>query len=75
MKSESPLVGIIASLASEHGGNVSDRGIVAIAGSINNESLTNGMRNADDLTNTSNYFQSKNEANQWLCYDFKHGKV
>jgi hypothetical protein len=27
------------------------------------------------LTNTSNDFNSRNEANQWFCYDFKNRKV
>jgi hypothetical protein len=59
MKSESPLEGIIAGLTAEHGGNVSDRGIVAISGSIHSESSSYAARNATDLTNTSNYFHSK----------------
>jgi hypothetical protein len=75
MKSESPLDGIIASLTTEHGGNVSDRGIVAISGSVYSESPGNAARNAADLTNTSNYFKSKGEANQWLCHDFENRKV
>jgi hypothetical protein len=38
-------------------------------------SETQPVFDAADLTNTSNYFQSKNESNQWLCYDFKNRKV
>jgi hypothetical protein len=75
MKSESPFEGMIAGLTSKHGGNVCDRGIVAISGSIYNDSASNAARNAADLTNTSNYFNSKCESNQWLCYDFKNRKV
>jgi hypothetical protein len=75
IKSESPLDGIITGLIAEHGGNVSDQGIVTISGSSDSESLGYAARNAADLTNTSNYFHSKNEANQWLCYDFRNRKV
>jgi hypothetical protein len=75
MKSESPFDDIIAGLTAEHGGNVSNQSIVAISSSIYSESPTYAARNAADLTNTSNHFHSKNEANQWLCYDFKNRKV
>jgi hypothetical protein len=49
MKNESPLDGIIAGLTAEHGGNVSDRGIVAISGSVADESAGFAARNAADL--------------------------
>jgi hypothetical protein len=75
MKNESPLDGILASLTAEHSGNVSDQGSVVISGSIYNDSSRYAARNAADLTNTSNYFHSKNEPDQWLCYDFTNRKV
>jgi hypothetical protein len=39
------------------------------------ESPSHAARNVANLTNTSNIFHSKNEPNQWICYDFKNRKV
>jgi hypothetical protein len=71
-QSGSPLSGIIAYLTSQHGGNVSDRGIVNVSGSTTYSSYI--AKNAVDLLSTS-YFQSLSQPNQWLCYDFKNRKV
>jgi hypothetical protein len=71
-QSASPLVGIIFYLTSQPGGNVHDRGIVNISGSTFQSSYV--AKNAIDLLSTS-YFDSQNEPNQWLCYDFKDRKV
>jgi hypothetical protein len=67
-----PLSGIIAYLTSQHDGNVSDRGIVNVSGSTICSS--NVAKNAVDLLPTC-YFNSMNEPNQWLCYDFRDRKV
>jgi hypothetical protein len=75
MKKESVIDGIIAGLTSEHRGNVCDRGIVAISDSIISDSTSSAPRKAGDLMNTLNHFCSKNESNQWLCYDFKDCRV
>jgi hypothetical protein len=56
MMNESPLDGIIAGLTAEHGGHVSDRGIVTISGSIDSESPNCAARNTADLTSTSCFF-------------------
>jgi hypothetical protein len=56
-------------------GNVSDQDIVAISGSIDDDSSNSAVRNAIDLTNTSHYFHLKGELNQWLCSDVKNRKV
>jgi hypothetical protein len=60
-------------LTSEHGGNVSDRGIVTVSGSTTYDSLY-PAKNAVDLLSAS-LFHSQNEPNQWLCYDFKNRKI
>jgi hypothetical protein len=72
-QSDSPLCGIISYLTSQHGGNISDRGIVNVSGSTTFDSRY-PAKNAVDLLSTS-YFHSQNEPNQWLCYDFKNRKI
>jgi hypothetical protein len=72
-QSDSPLCGIISYLTSQHGGNVSDRGIVNVSWSTAYSS-SYSAKNAVDLLSTS-YFQSLNQPNQWLCYDFKNRKI
>jgi hypothetical protein len=69
-----PLVGIIASLTHRYGGNVHDRGIVNVSGTVYSGDATYAAKNAADLSTTS-FFQSKNEPNQWICYDFKDRRV
>jgi hypothetical protein len=63
---------MISYLTSKYGGNVSDEGIVNVSGSTTYGS--NVAKNAVDLLATS-YFYSRNEPNQWLCYDFKNRKI
>jgi hypothetical protein len=72
-QSDHPLCGIISYLTSKHCGNVSDQGIVNVSGSTTYDS-SYPAKNAVDLLSTS-YFQSVNQPNQWLCYDFKTRKV
>jgi hypothetical protein len=71
-KSDTPLSGIIAYLTSTHCGNVADRGIVNVSASTTNSS--NVAKYAVDLPSRS-CFESLNQPNQWLCYDFKDRKV
>jgi hypothetical protein len=71
-KCDGSLEGIISHLTAKHGGNVDERGIVAISGSTVHVSCF--PRYAADLR-TTNYFYSQNAPNQWLCYDFKTRKV
>jgi hypothetical protein len=67
------LDGIIAHMTREHGGNVHDRGIVDISAKSVHSSSYLG-RNAADLQSTT-FFHSLNEQDQWLCYDFKNRRV
>jgi hypothetical protein len=71
-QSDRPLCGIISYLTSKHCGNVQDKGIVNVSGSTTDYSYF--AKNAVDLLST-HYFQSRNEPNQWLCYDFKNRKI
>jgi hypothetical protein len=66
------LDGIISHLTREQGGNVHDRGIVDISSKSVDYSYVPKL--AADLQST-NYFQSVNESDQWLCYDFKDRRV
>jgi hypothetical protein len=69
LQQSSPLSGIISHLTSKHGGNVHDRGIVAVtASSCNGSSYL--AKYAVDMNETAT-FGSVNSPNQWLCYDFK----
>jgi hypothetical protein len=71
---EAPLDGMIAALTQQHRGNVVERGIVAMSGTVCGPESCYAPRNAADLTCT-NVFYSKNEPNQWLCYDFMDQRV
>jgi hypothetical protein len=68
----SPLDGIIAALTRSAGGNVHDQGIVDVSASSVNGNYPE--RNAVDL-GQQNYFQSENQPNQWLRYDFKDRRI
>jgi hypothetical protein len=70
--SDSPLDGIIAALTKECGGNVNDQTIVKVAASAFDSS--DYPKNAADLGNT-NHFQTPNQPNQWLRYDFINRRV
>lgn len=69
------LNGIIHYLTQTSGGNVGDNGTVAISSSSENGSYV--AKNAVDFEseNVQNYFQSIDQSNSWLKYDFKERKV
>ena len=66
--------GIINKLTEESGGNVNDKGEVKVT-----SSPTNGndviSKYAVDFDNNQHYFQSKNEPNSWIKYDFQERTV
>jgi hypothetical protein len=65
-----PFEGIISFLTRNCGGNVSDHGIVQIqSSSFLNE--THSPKNSADFTPGSPIFESKNELNQWIEWNFK----
>ena len=65
--------GIIHHLTEKCGGNVADKGIVNVTASSTNSNRL--PKNSVDLTNMGNYFQSSNQANSWIKYDFINSKV
>ena len=65
------LDGIVAHLTRECGGNVHDKGIVSVTAS---SVSTFPPKNAVDLGTGSEY-QSNEEKDVWLCYDFKGRSV
>lgn len=65
--------GIIHYLTKESGGNVNDNGTVKVTSSSVNSNFF--PKNSVDLENEENYFQTKNEQNSWLKYDFGDRKV
>lgn len=68
------LKGIIHKLTEESGGNVEDKGEVKVTSSPpNGNDLVS--KNVVDFDDNQNYFQSKNEQNSWIKYDFKERKV
>jgi hypothetical protein len=71
-KSSSPLHGIISYLTEKHSGNVHDKGVVNITASSVWSSYD--AKHAADL-GSDDYWESENEDNSWLCYDFKACRV
>ena len=73
-----PLQGIIAFLTRQYDGtlrNVHDQGIVNItASSVLNNKPCFHPKNAADFE-TEWQFYSENQANSWICYDFKERRV
>ena len=70
------LCGIIDHLMKESGGNVSDNGTVKVTSSkVNPHNPDRIARNAVDIHNNKKYFQSADEENSWLKYDFIEKKV
>jgi hypothetical protein len=69
-----PLEGIIASLTHRSGGNVHDLGVVNVSGTVCSDTRRYAAKNAVDI-GLKNYFFSKDEPNQWICYDFKNRRV
>jgi hypothetical protein len=70
----SPFEGIIAHLTREIGGNVADRGIVEITASSVWDDRYNAKYVAD-LTDVGHIFNSKNEGNQWIEWNFKNAEI
>lgn len=66
--------GIIRKLTQECGGNVHDKGVIAVTASSEDSSSLCAKR-AVDFDDIQTRFRSKNESNSWLCYDFKGRKV
>ena len=67
-----PLEGIIAYLTRECGGNVHEKGIVNVTAS--SVFGPYDQKNAVDL-DTDVFYESKNEKDTWICYDFKEQRV
>jgi hypothetical protein len=65
------LDGIISYLTGKCGGNVHDNSLISVTVS----GVTDHPKNAVDLRNRSTYFQSRDEPNSWICYDFKAMEV
>jgi hypothetical protein len=66
----SPQDGIISYLTKRFGGHVIDRNIVSITASSIGDRQSYPLRHVADFENQS-MFHTKNEANSWICYDFK----
>jgi hypothetical protein len=62
--------GIISYLAKRFGGHVIDRNIVSITASSIADPQSYPLRHVADFENQS-CFATKDEANSWICYDFK----
>jgi hypothetical protein len=69
-----PLVGIIAYLTREHGGNVSDKGVVAITSKSLYSAEDYPLQSVADLESAA-YFVSRPEPDQWICWDFQTIRV
>jgi hypothetical protein len=65
------LDGVISYLTAKVGGNVHDKGAISVTAS----SASSPAKIVVDLQNRASYFQSKNEPNSWICYDFKEMKI
>ena len=65
--------GIINYLTTKSGGNVSDNGTVKVTSSSTNGNLS--ARYSVDFHENTQYFQSNNQQNDWLKYDFINRKV
>ena len=73
--SSKPLEGIIAYLTRECHGNVHDEGVVNItSSSIYNDDKNYHPKNAASFE-TDTPFDSKDEQNAWICYEFKDCSV
>jgi hypothetical protein len=74
MKEDKSLDGIMSYLTAKHGGNVHETGILTITSKsvVNCPDLF--ARNVADNTSASG-FDSKDESNQWICWDFGERRV
>jgi hypothetical protein len=73
MKKPKSRDGIISYLAKRYGGNVYDKGIIAITSkSIDVDDPQNAP---NQLASGTHSFMSKNEPGQWVCWDFGQMRV
>ena len=72
--SSKPLNGIIAHLTKEHGGNVHEKGVVAVRASSTRKSGILAPEHVVEL-GTNKTFSSGNEPDSWIFYDFKKMRV
>jgi hypothetical protein len=70
----SPQSGIISYLTKRFGGHVIDCNIVSITTSSSHEPQSYPLRHVADFENQS-CSHTKNEANSWICYDFKDMQI
>jgi hypothetical protein len=66
--------GIISYLTKRFGGHVIDRNLVSITASSVADPQSCPLRHVADFANQG-YFHMKNEANSWICYDFKDRQI
>jgi hypothetical protein len=75
LKADESLDGIISYLTQRHGGNVHEMGTVAITSkSVLDDNSKAGPQNVADLASGLR-FCSKDEPDQWVCWDFRERRV
>jgi hypothetical protein len=74
MKGPKSLDGIIAYLTKKHGGNVHEKGIVRLTSKSVDDDPRSALKNLADLASTVRFW-SKNEPDQWVCWDFQRMRV
>jgi hypothetical protein len=74
MTTEGRKRGIIWHLTQKHGGNIHERGVARITSSSVDDDPLHGATNVADLDSDS-IFQSADEPNQWICWDFMEMRV
>jgi hypothetical protein len=67
------LDGIISYLTSKCSQNVHDADLVEVTS--NTVSSSDYLKRVADLQNRNSYFQSNDEPNSWICYDFKSMEI
>jgi hypothetical protein len=73
-KSNSNLDGIISYLTKRFGGHVINRNIVSITASSVGSAQSYAIRHVADFGNQG-HFETKNESNSWIRYDFKDMQI
>ena len=68
-----PLDGIVAYLSREFGGNVAEKGIVAVTSSSVGDG--NEPKNAVDFELDTFFESGEDDQNAWICYEFKEHRV
>jgi hypothetical protein len=74
MKEAQSLDGIISYLTNQHGGNVHEKGLVAMTSKLADDFPARDLTNIADLTSYFG-FSSKDEPGQWVCWDFRQMRV